>query len=188
MIAAKIIAGITEEARLVRPDIKLRLENFATHKNYTIPVLFTTYAVYLGLIPDKSGYFKDFSIAKEVIDGNLTPDDNMTQMMMDAFLKLEIKYGEYIADIEDLIIEHLEERGLFEQVEQNELNEVFLYPYPSLLYDEKLSIYGQLNEMESPFQPFLYEFMKNDIPAMLYVLESDFRDKEVTFYHMFGHR
>ena len=187
MIAADLFSVMKNLAKINNRYASVRLEDFAKDNNYTIPVLFTAYAVYLGFIPDTSGYFKDFSIAKEVIDGNMFVDENMSKMMMSAFLELEIKYGEFVADIEDLIIECLDERGIFEQVYQNELNENYLYPYPNHYINEKLSVYGQLSELESPFQPYLFKFTGFDVPAIHTVLESENRNKEVTMYDILGH-
>lgn len=183
-IAAKIFSAIKVVARVNNRFAEVRLETFTQQNNYNVPVLLTAYMVYLGYIPDTSGYFKDFSIAKEVIDGNMFPDKNMTEMMVSAFLELEIKYGEYVADMEDLIIEHLEKIDFF----KNHLSDVSEKLYvPSVYVNEKLAMYGNLSELESPFQPYMYNLTCFDVPALHYILESENRNREVTMYDILGH-
>ena len=185
-IAAKIFSILKNIARVNNRYSSVHLEDFINNNDFTVPVLFTAYSVYLGYVPDTSGYFSDFSVAKEVIDGNIIPDDNMLSMMVSAFKELEIKYGEYIADIENLIIECLDRRGIFKKIRQNELNEVYLYPQPSHYFDEKLSVYGQLLEIESPFKSYLRKIAGLDVPVIHSVMESENRNKKVTIYHMTG--
>ena len=184
-IAAQLFAATKVLARINNRMMYLRLEDFVKSNDFAVPVLFTAYAVYSGFIPDSSGYFEDFSIAKDVIEGRLFPDVNMTKMMVNAFTELEIKFGEYVADIEDLIIEVLDERGIFDKVKTR--LEEHTSSMPGEWYDEKLSVYGQLTELESPFQMFMMKLTDLAVPNSTLILESEYRNKEITLREMIGH-
>ena len=185
--AARIFAMTKDLAHVNNRGMYIRLEDYAQSDDYTIPVLFTAFAVYLGFIPDSSGYFEDFSIAKEVIEGNVYPDDNMTKMMVSAFLELEIKFGEYVADMEDLISDVLEERSIFEKIRQTNIDESTV-TYPLEHYVEKLEVYGQLTEMESPFQKYMRLLTDLSIPSITAVLEKEYAGKKIEHYHIIGQR
>lgn len=182
-LASNILSRIQNVARINISFISLNVgyeeyvKNTIEKGDFTIPVLFTAYCVYMGHIPDSSGYFvDDFSIAHDIIEHKIEPDINLIRMMCLAYEKFEIQQGKFIANIEDIIIQYIEDNHLLDnmQIIDENISPEWNDAQMKNLYNYSLSMYGNLD---------IQDFQNETISCFKRMIDEHFRDVFVPYCH-----